>query len=112
MKWINNALLCCVLRGSLDYELSAEQEAQQWGVRCETPSLQRKAERMEEAFVAHIRMSDKMPRGLTNMFHLHILSRRAHICSIYTKKCHLQQGRYTLIPGLRKAKGHTVTHTV
>lgn len=39
MKWINNALLWRVQRGSFDYELSGEQEEQQWGVRCETPRL-------------------------------------------------------------------------
>lgn len=111
MKWINNALLCCVLRGSLDYELSAEQEAQQWGVRFETPPLQREAEKMEEAFGARIRMSDKMPRGLTNMFHSHILSRHIHTCSIYTqKKCHMQQGRVHTHSRAAKGQG-TYCHT-
>lgn len=72
MKWINNAPLCLVQRGRLDYELSGEQEVQQWGVRCTPPPLpppppfntgRRQQEMLRRTY---IKMSNKMPGGVTN----------------------------------------------
>lgn len=70
MKWINNAPLCLVQRDRLDYELSGEQEAQQWGVRCTLPpqpppfsTRWRQRERLRRTY---IKMSNKMPGGVTN----------------------------------------------
>lgn len=62
MKWINNALLCCVQRGRLDYELSGEQEAQQWGVRCTPPRFNTRQGRRKMLWCTYIKMSDKTAR--------------------------------------------------
>ncbi len=74
-------------------------------------------------FDAHIKMSDKTPRGVTNMFRSRILSRRIHTCSVYAKKKNQQNSvmcsggehaeTHTLISGLRRGQGtHCHTHTV
>lgn len=67
MKWINNAPLCLVQQCRLDYELSGEQEAQQLGVRCTPPppycTGRRQRERLRRTY---IKMSNKMPGGVTN----------------------------------------------
>lgn len=53
MKWINNALLCCVQRGGLDYELSARTRGITMGgvdgvsPHATTAVLQHQAERTE-----------------------------------------------------------------
>lgn len=72
-------MLCCarVWRGSLDYELSGEQEAQQWGGSPHDAALSDTRQRGDGGgFGARIKTSDKTPRGATNVFHSHVLSRR------------------------------------
>lgn len=119
MKWINNALLCCVQRGRLDYELSGEQEAQQWGVRCTPPRSNTRQGRRKMLWCTYIKMSDKTARRSHKCVPL------AHPPEAYTHTAYTQKENsstrsrgedteaqtHTLMPGLRRAKGHTVTHT-
>ncbi len=95
MKWINNALLCCVRRGSLDYELSGEQEAQQWGGSPHDAALQHKAETTEEALART---------------HMQCIHKKTKILSCAPRDTHLLQGcegpRDTLSPALSE-----VSHT-
>jgi len=106
VKWINNALLCCVWRGRLDYELSGEQEAQQWVVRCETPRFKCENGR---GCGARIKTCDETPRtssigvvytqGNSSMWsrgeHTHTTRSRAEkgrgtYCHTHCLKCHTQ----------------------
>lgn len=54
---------CCVRRGSLDYEASAEQEAQQWTGGGATDSTSMRGDENGGSFGAHIEISHKTPHG-------------------------------------------------
>lgn len=95
MKWINNALLCCVQRGRLDYELSGEQEAQQWGVRCTPPRSNTRQGRRKMLWCTYIKMSDKTCQAESQMCSTCTSSRGVYTHGIYAerKQFHSQPGR-------------------
>lgn len=71
MKRINNARLCCVQLGRLDYELSARTRGITmgggWmGVRCTSPPPCFSTRRRGQKRLWSIKMSEKMPCGVTN----------------------------------------------
>ena len=117
-------MLCCarVWRGSLDYELSGEQEAQQWGGSPHAAALRHQAEATEEALVHALKRAIETPQmrfartsspGVCT--HKEKFCKKKKECFMRSEGVHAEARNthtHTLIRGLRRAKGHTVTLTV